>query len=104
MLLLQQHLRRIMNKKIKIEDITYEIIENYKDGFNKDDFLNRYTDYFTPYDYILGDYSYGALRLKGFCDKKNKIFKPINDIKKYKEYLKQECSYECKYFLVKKVD
>lgn len=93
-----------MNKKIKIEDITYEIIENYKDGFNKDDFLNRYTDYFTPYDYILGDYSYGALRLKGFCDKKNKIFKPINDIKKYKEYLKQECSYECKYFLVKKVD
>lgn len=104
MLLLLQHLRRIMNKKIKIEDITYEIIENYKDGFNKDDFLNRYTDYFTPYDYILGDYSYGALRLKGFCDKKNKIFKPINDIKKYKEYLKQECSYECKYFLVKKVD
>lgn len=93
-----------MNKKIKIGNITYEVIDNYKDGFNKDDLLNRYTDYFEDYDYILGDYSYGVLRLKGFCDKKNKMFKPINDIKKYKEYVEKECSYECKYFLVKRVD
>lgn len=92
-----------MNKKLIIENITYELIENYKDGYSKDDILKRYTDYFEPYDYILGDYSYGSLRLKGFCDKRNSIYKPYNDIKKYKDYLKKECSYECKYFLIKKV-
>ena len=35
-----------MNKKLKIENITYEVMEDYKDGFNKDDLLKRYTDYF----------------------------------------------------------
>ena len=28
-----------MNKKLKIENITYEVMEDYKDGFNKDDLL-----------------------------------------------------------------
>lgn len=93
-----------MNKKLKIENITYEVMEDYKDGFNKDDLLKRYTDYFEPYDYVLGDYSYGSLRLKGFCDKKNSIYKTYNDIRKYKDYLKKECSYDCKYFIIKKLD
>lgn len=100
---LQRLLRKIMNKKIVIENHNYELIENYKDAYTKEDVEKRYTDYFEPYDYILGDYSYGLLRLKGFCEKKNKIYKKYNDIKTYKEYLKKECSYECRYFLIKKV-
>ena len=65
-------------KKITVEDIEYEIVTDYRDGFQKEDFLNKYTDYFKAYDYIVGDWAYGKLRLKGFYDDKNKNAKNIN--------------------------
>lgn len=92
-----------MNKKVIINDVNFELIENYKDAYIKEDIESKYTDYFYPYDYIVGDYSYGLLRLKGFCDKKNEIYKAYNDIKSYKEYIEKECSYDCRYFLLKKI-
>lgn len=89
--------------KIKVEENSYELIENYKEGFNLEDFQNRYTPYFEEYDYILGDYAYSSLRLKGFCEKENKIFKPINDYQKIKDYIKDSCAYDCKYFILRKI-
>lgn len=88
---------------IKLDNYTYELIENYKDGYNLEELEKRYTDYFYDYDYILGDWSYGTLRLKGFCDRKNKKCNRINDIKFKDSYIKEMCSYECKYFIIKKV-
>ena len=88
---------------IEIEGIKYNLIENYKDGFNLDDIKEKYTDYFEPYDYIIGDYSYGKLRLKGFCTKLNKICNKINDIKFKDDYIKNLCSYECKYYVLEKI-
>lgn len=88
---------------IKLDDFTYELIENYKEGYNLDELKKKYTEYFYDYDYILGDWSYGSLRLKGFCDRKNKKCNRINDIKFKDNYIKEMCSYECKYFVIKKV-
>jgi hypothetical protein len=68
--------------KIKLNDIEYEVITDYKDAFNKEDLEKLYTDYFKNYDYILGDYAYNKLRLKGFCDKKNELCNDINDYEK----------------------
>ena len=65
----------------------YELEKNYKDGFDYEATKEIWTEYFDDYDYILGDWSYGKLRLKGFCDKKNKNFKPINDIKTVDNYI-----------------
>ena len=90
-------------KTYTFNNIKYELVNDYKDGFNEEEVQNKLTDYFEAYDYILGDWAYGKLRLKGFCDKKNKIYKKINDIDTYKEYVKENCAYECKYFLIKKV-
>lgn len=88
---------------IILDNNEYELIEDYKDGFNLDEVKEKYTDYFEPYDYIVGDVSYGKIRLKGFCDKINKICKKNNDIKFVKEYINSLCSYECAYFILKKV-
>ena len=60
------------------------------------------TEYIETFDYVLGDYSYGRLRLKGFYESKNKLTKRINDIKYLDEYLKEFCAYQCPYFLIKK--
>ena len=87
---------------IEINNIKYKILEDYKDGFDLEAVKLLYTDYFEPYDYIIGDWSYGKLRLKGFCTKLNKICNKINDIKYKDDYIKNLCSYDCKYFILEK--
>ena len=89
--------------KYKYNNIEYELIKEYKNGFENEPVIEKMTDYFEEYDYILGDWSYGKLRLKGFCDKTNKNYKQINDIEKIDEYIKQHCAYECRYFILKKI-
>ncbi len=89
-------------KKIILEDNSYTLEKNYKDGFDLEELTNRYTDYFKDYDYILGDWAYNKLRLKGFCNKKNSLFNEINDYETIETYIKENCAYECKYFIIKK--
>ena len=89
-------------KDIKIEDNYYEIIENYKEGYNEDEFIKKCTDYFYEYDYIVGDWAYGKLRLKGFLAEENKKVKDYNNIKFVEEYIINNCAYQCKYFILKR--
>lgn len=91
-------------KKITIDEKEFELIEDYKDAFDKDEFTTRYTEYFDIYDYILGDWSYGKLRLKGFCEKNSKALNKINDFENVKTYIKDNCAYDCKYFILKKLN
>jgi len=88
-------------KQVRINDKDYEVIKDYKNGFDQTELENKITEYFNEYDYILGDWSYGKLRLKGFCDKTNKNFKSINDFEKIDDYIKNNCAYECSYVILK---
>lgn len=90
--------------KIEVEKNQYELIKNYKDAFDKDEFILKYTDYFYDYDYIVGDIAYGKLRLKGFYDEKSKKVKKINNFKNVDSYLKDYCANDCKYFILKKIN
>ena len=89
-------------KKIVLDNIEYELIED-NEGFNETDLRERFTDYFYDFDYILGDYAYNKLRLKGFCEKNNPRFNKINDFSTKNDYLKNLCAYKCKYFVLKRV-
>lgn len=88
---------------IEVNNKKYELIKNYKDAFDKEEFLSKCTDYFYDYDYIVGDIAYGKLRLKGFYDEKSKKVKKINNYKNLDNYLKNYCANDCKYFIVKKI-
>lgn len=88
---------------IKINEIEYEIIKNEKNGFDKETVEVCLTDFYNDFDYVVGDWAYGKLRLKGFNEKTNKKFKPYNDFSKVDEYIEQKCAYGCKYFILKKV-
>lgn len=90
-------------EKITIDDKEYEIIKNYKDAIDKEDLKDKITDYFGDFDYILGDYAYGKVRLKGFNEKSNKNFKPINDYSKINKYIEECCAYDCKYFILRTI-
>ena len=91
-------------KKIKVNDKDYEVIENYKDGLDTEALTEYLTDYFDNYDYIFGDWAYGKLRLKGFCDKQNKLRNNINDYSNIKDYIKNYCAYDCRYFIIKRIE
>ena len=88
---------------IEVNNIKYDIVKNYRDAFDKDEFIEKCTDYFSDYDYIVGDIAYSKLRLKGFYDAKNKKVKKINNYNDLENYLKTYCAADCKYFILKKV-
>ena len=88
---------------IKVENNEYKLIENYRDGYDEELFKEKYTSYFENYDYIVGDIAYSKLRLKGFNKKTNKNFNKINDFKNVEKYIKTNCAYECKYFILEKI-
>lgn len=90
-------------KKIIIDNIEYELIEDNGDCFIESDVKDKYTDYFHEFDYILGDYAYNKLRLKGFCEKDNPRYNKINDYRTKTTYLETLCAYKCRYFVLKRV-
>ena len=96
-------MKLVIFMNIEIDDIKYELIEDFGGGFNLDEFKEKYTDYFYPYDYVVGDIAYSKLRLKGFYEDGSKFAKSYNNIKKLKRYIKENCAYGCKYFVLKKV-
>ena len=89
-------------KTIKIGEKEYEVINNYNDAIDVSVLSEKITDYFDEYDYIVGDWAYGKLRLKGFFDSKNSKCKKINDIAMLDFYIANNCAYGCKWFSIKK--
>lgn len=90
-------------KKITVLNHEYEIIEDYKEAFKNEEFLERYTSYFEDYDYILGDIAYNKLRLKGFYDENSPKVNKINNYRNKDKYLKEYCAVDCRYFILKKL-
>lgn len=84
-------------------DRKYELVKNYNEGFNEEEVLEKCTDYYKDFDYIVGDIAYGKLRLKGFNETSNPNFKDINDYKKIDKYILENCAYGCKYFILKRL-
>lgn len=44
----------------------YEIARDYREGFQEEIFFERYSEVLKKYDYIVGDWGFEKLRLKGF--------------------------------------
>ena len=88
----------------KFNGIDYKLEKNIKEGFVLEEVVNRITDYFSEFYYILGDWAYGKLRLKGFYNESNKKVKDLNNIKFLDKYLENNCAYDCKWFLIKKFE
>lgn len=88
--------------EIKLADQEYELIKNYKEAFNLEELTARYEDYFAKYDYILGDYAYAKLRLKGFYVATNPDVSSINNYQQIDQYIQDFCAFDCKYFVIKK--
>lgn len=89
-------------EKIKINNKEFSIVKNFKNALDKESIESYVTDYFMSYDYIVGDWSYGKLRLKGFFESKNKKCNDMNNINDLEEYIENYCAFGCAYFVLKK--
>ena len=92
-----------MKKEYLLNDNKYILEKDEYDCFDYSLVKDLFTEYFNDYDYVLGDFAYNKLRLKGFCEKTNKKFNKTNNIKDLDSYIKNYCAYNSKWFLLKKI-
>ncbi|MBD7985594.1 DUF1027 domain-containing protein [Sporosarcina sp. Sa2YVA2] len=87
---------------VTINNFEYEIITNYREGFNEEALNARFSDVLSKYDYILGDWGYSQLRLKGFFDDKNPKATYETKISTLQDYIYEYCNFGCAYFVLQK--
>ncbi|WP_088006526.1 YutD family protein [Indiicoccus explosivorum] len=80
----------------------YEIVEEYREGFNEEVLRDRFSEILLKYDYILGDWGYGQLRLKGFFEDNSPKSAYDTKISTLQDYLYEYCNFGCAYFVLKK--
>lgn len=88
---------------IKVRNNLYKISKDYGETINTINLEDYITEYYDNFDYIVGDWAYGKLRLKGFYNHNNKNVKQYNDFTKVDEYITNNCAYGCKYFILEKI-
>ncbi|MFA8437411.1 YutD family protein [Pueribacillus sp. YX66] len=88
---------------INIQGNRYEIIENVKNGWNEEAFKSRYSDILNKYDYIVGDWGYSQLRLRGFFEDSHPKAPYDKKISTLPEYIYEYCNFGCAFFVIKKM-
>lgn len=81
---------------------TYQLIKENKNGWNPEMFRERYSDVLDRYDYIVGDWGYNQLRLKGFFKDHNAKGNKDASISNLQDYLNEYCNFGCAYFVVER--
>ena len=82
----------------------YKLIANRHDAFNEEAVLKRYADVLGKYDFIVGDWGYNQLRMKGFYHVKNRKASFDTRIDYLDDYLYEYCNFGCPYFVLQKID
>lgn len=78
----------------------YVIVADPDNSFNLESFTDRFSTILSKYDFIVGDWGYGQLRLRGFFDHKNPEWSVEKDVDTIQDYLYEECNFGCSYFIL----
>lgn len=93
---------QISPEQIKINQEPYLIVTNHQNGLDLNRLALRYNSVLQKYDYIVGDWGYGQLRLRGFYDN-NRIHAKIDQkINTLQDYLLEYCNFGCAYFVLER--
>ncbi|MFW3582814.1 YutD family protein [Staphylococcus caprae] len=88
---------------IKVEEQYFELIEEYRDCFDEEIFASRYSDILDKYDYVVGDFGYDQLRLKGFYQDNNRKAEISKCFSSIQDYLLEYCNFGCPYFVLRHI-
>ncbi|RIX52846.1 DUF1027 domain-containing protein [Paenibacillus nanensis] len=87
---------------IHIGGKSYELIHENKGGWNPEAFRNRYSEVLERYDYIIGDWGYNQLRLKGFFRDNHQKATKDSAFSTVSDYIIEYCNFGCAYFILEK--
>lgn len=73
-----------LSMMITIDRWEYEILHDYREALQEEAIQDRYSEILDKYDYILGDWGYGQLRLKGFLMIKIRRLHMIQNLVRFK--------------------
>lgn len=96
--------QRIDATTIMIEGKKFEIVQNYRDAFDAERLGERYSEILNKYDYVVADWGFEQMRLKGFYDNRNRKVPQDQRIANLQDYLYEYCNFGCPYFVLQRVD
>lgn len=89
---------------IHIANRTYEVLVDHKNGWKPEAFRERYSEVLERYDYIVGDWGYNQLRLRGFFRDRHPKATKETAISSAEDYINEYCNFGCAYFIIEKVN
>lgn len=89
---------------INIGGRIFELVLDHKGGWNPEAFRERYSEVLDRYDYVIGDWGYNQLRLKGFFHDKHPKATKDTAISHLVDYLQEYCNFGCAYFVLRRVN
>jgi uncharacterized protein YutD len=93
---------KLDNDKFKIDSMEYRLVHNYRNAFNVEKLAERYSDILARYDYVVGDWGYEQLRLKGFFRSNNQQGFMDQKIDTLVDYLYEFCNFGCPFFVLER--
>lgn len=88
---------------LMIGEREYKLVADHREGFNAEKLGERFSDVLARYDYIVGDWGYEQLRLKGFFEADDRKALPEQRIDTLEDYLYEFCNFGCAYFVIKRI-
>ncbi|MBG9984594.1 YutD family protein [Aerococcaceae bacterium DSM 111022] len=93
---------QIDSETILIEEETYFIVKDYREGFELEAFKNRYQTFFEKFDFIVGDWGHEQLRLRGFYQVNTPGAPYDQTIDLLEDYITEYCNFGARYFVLGK--
>ncbi|GKU76023.1 YutD family protein [Paenibacillus sp. L3-i20] len=87
---------------IHIGGKSYELVHENRSGWNPEAFRNRFSEVLERYDYIIGDWGYNQLRLKGFFKDNHQKATKDSTFSAISDYINEYCNFGCAYFILEK--
>lgn len=97
-----KQIRQINEDHLLIKEEPYQLVLNYREGFDLLAFENRYQEYFEKFDFIVGDWGFEQLRLRGFYQIGQAKVPKDQTIDFLEDYLNEYCNFGCRYFVLAK--
>ena len=88
---------------VQVGKRTFHIVHNYREAFDAEKLEQRFSDVLDKYDYIVGDWGFEQLRLKGFFSTSRKKMLADNKIDHLEDYINEYCNYGCAYFVLRRI-
>jgi len=99
---INKDIHQIDEQHIQIKNQVYQLVVDYREGFKLEAFEQRYQEYFEKFDFIVGDWGYEQLRLRGFYQVNQRKVPRDQQINFLDDYLKEYCNFGCQYFVIAK--